>query len=94
MADFFRKFKRKTRGSSSGSSDNDSYSTREKHFCESLGEDIIPTEEVDEVVLALDMSSEVASRSTSTSTSSSTRQSSFLTCGCFCVRGLIHHKPF
>ena len=31
---------------------------------------------------------------TSTSTSSSARQSSFLTCGCFCVRGLIHHKPF
>ena len=29
----------------------------------------------------------------STSTSSSARQSSFLTCGCFCVRGLIHHKP-
>ena len=35
--------------------------TREKRFCESLAEDIIPTEEVDEVVLALDMSSEVAS---------------------------------
>ena len=61
MADFFSKFKRKTRGSSSGSSDNDSYTTREKRFCDSLGEDIIPTEEVDEVVLALDMSSEVAS---------------------------------
>ena len=61
MADFFSKFKRKTRGSSSGSSDNDSYTTREKRFCGSLGEDIIPTEEVDEVVLALDMSSEVAS---------------------------------
>ena len=60
MADFFSKFKRKTRGSISGSSDNDSYSTREKRFCDSLGEDIIPTEEVDEVVLALDMSSEVA----------------------------------
>ena len=30
----------------------------------------------------------------STSTSSSARQSSFLTCGCFCVLGLIHHKPF
>ena len=29
-----------------------------------------------------------------TSTSSSARQSSFFTCGCFCVRGLIHHKPF
>ena len=27
-------------------------------------------------------------------TLSSTRQSSFLTCGCFCVRGPIHHKPF
>ena len=61
MADFFSKFKRKTRGSSSGSSDNDSCITREKRFCESLGEDIIPTEEVDEVVLGLDMSSEVAS---------------------------------
>ena len=61
MADFFSKFKRKTRGSSSGSSDNDSCTTREKLFCESLAEDIIPTEEVDEVVLALDMSSEVAS---------------------------------
>ena len=24
----------------------------------------------------------------------STRQSCFFTCGCFCVRGLIHHKPF
>ena len=61
MADFFNKFKRKTRGSSSGSSDNDSYTTREKRFWESLGEDIIPTEEVDEVVSDLDMSSEVAS---------------------------------
>ena len=50
MADFLGKFTRKTRGSSSGSSDNDSYSTREKRFCEALGEDIIPTEEVDEVV--------------------------------------------
>ena len=60
MADFFSKFKRKTRGSSSGSSDNDSYTTSEKRFCESLGEDIIPTEEVDEVVLALDIG-EVAS---------------------------------
>jgi len=27
-------------------------------------------------------------------TLSSTRQSCFLTCGYFCVRGLIHHKPF
>ena len=27
-------------------------------------------------------------------TLSSTRQSSFLTCGCFCVRSLILHKPF
>ena len=27
-------------------------------------------------------------------TLSSTQQSSFLTCGCFCVSGLIHHKPF
>ena len=61
MADFFGKFKRETRGSSSGSSDNDSYSTREKRFCESLAEDIIPTEEDDEIALALDMSSEVAS---------------------------------
>ena len=59
MADFFSKFKRKKRGRSSGSSDNDSYSTRERRFCESLGEDIIPTEEVDEV--ALDMPSEAAS---------------------------------
>ena len=33
----FSKFKRKTRGSSSGSSDNDSYTTKEKGFCESLG---------------------------------------------------------
>ena len=62
MADFFSKFKRKTRVSSSGGSDNDSYTTREKRFCRSLGEDIIPTEEVDEVVLALDMLSEVASK--------------------------------
>ena len=62
MDDFFSKFKRKTRGSSSGSSDNDSCTTRVKRFCESLAEeDIIPMEEVDEVVLALDMSSEVAS---------------------------------
>lgn len=61
MADFFSKFKRKKRGSSSGTSDNDSYSTRERRFCESLGEDIIPTEEVNEVVSALDMSSEAAS---------------------------------
>lgn len=59
MTDFFSKFKRKKRGSSS--SDNDSYSTRERRFCESLGEDIIPTEEVNEVVSALDMSSEAAS---------------------------------
>ena len=55
MADFFSKFKGKKRGSSSGTSDNDSYSTRERRFCESLGEDIIPMEEVDEVVSALDM---------------------------------------
>ena len=27
-------------------------------------------------------------------TLSRTRQSSFLPCGCFCVRGHIHHKPF
>ena len=39
MADFFSKFKWKTRGNSSGSS-NDSYSTREKPFSESHGEDI------------------------------------------------------
>ena len=32
--------------------------------------------------------------STSTSTYSSTWQSSFLTCGCFRLGGLIHHKPF
>ena len=55
MADFFSKFKGKKRGSSSGTSDNDSYSTRERRFCESLGEDIIPMEEADEVVSALDM---------------------------------------
>ena len=28
------------------------------------------------------------------STCSSSRQSPFLTCGCFCLGGLIHHKPF
>ena len=27
-------------------------------------------------------------------TLSRTQQSSFLTCGCFCIRGLIHHTPF
>ena len=31
---------------------------------------------------------------TSTSTYSSTRQSRFLTYGCFCLGGPIHHKPF
>jgi len=61
MADFFCKFKRETRESSSDSSEDDCYTTREKRFCESLGKDIIPTEEVDEVVVALDMSTEVAS---------------------------------
>ena len=35
-----------------------------------------------------------AQSDTSTSTCSSTRQSPFLTCGCFCLGGLIHHKPF
>ena len=42
-----------------GSSDNDSYTTREKRFCESIGESIIPIEEADEVDLSLDMSSKV-----------------------------------